>query len=202
MLRSKIIGIALAGLLCCAEYNALAEAASDKAETADESAKPNAVGAKLVFTHVETFRQPLLIRDQRLELTNLKMWFQNEGQSPARLMRLGTTLVLTNKILTPEEEENEFNIAAKQWSIPLEGEVKPGQTASFASQNGIDDEGWAEFQAKRKYLYSFLAVTYRAEDADSGKEIVTEACVWFQDADVKAVNTCRAGHNRVVAREK
>lgn len=202
MLRSKIIAIAAAGLLCCVEYNALAQAASDKPETADETTKPPALGAKLVFTHAESFQQPLLIRDQRLELTNLKMWFQNEGRSPARLMRLGTTLVLTDKILTREEEESEFNIAAKQWSIPLEGEVKPGQTASFASQNGIDDEGWTEFQAKRKYLFSFLAVTYRAGGADSGKEIVTEACVWFRNADVKAANACQADHNRVVERDK
>lgn len=202
MLRSKIIAIAAAGLLCCGEYNAPTQAASDKPETADETTKPPALGAKLVFTHAESFQQPLLIRDQRLELTNLKMWFQNEGRSPARLMRLGTTLVLTDRILTREEEESEFNIAAKQWSIPLEGEVKPGQTASFASQNGIDDEGWAEFQAKRKYLYSFLAVTYRADDADSGKEIVTEACVWFRNADVKAANACQADHNRVVERDK
>jgi hypothetical protein len=202
MLRSKIIAIAAAGLLCFTEYNALAQAVSDKPETADETTKPINLGAKLVFTHAESFEQPLLIRDQRLELTNLKMWFQNEGRSSARLMRLGTTLVLTDKILTGEEEENEFDIAAKRWSIPVEGEVKPGQTTSFASQNGIDDEGWTEFQAKRKYLYSFLAVSYRADEAEGGKDIVTEACVWFQNADVKAVSTCQADHNRVVEREK
>lgn len=202
MLRSKIIAIAAAGLLCCAEYSAVAQAASDKPETADETTEPITLGAKLVFTHAESFEQPLLIRDQRLELTNLKMWFKNDGRSPARLMRLGTTLVLTDKILTREEEENGFAIAAKQWSIPLEGEVKPGESASFASQNGIDDEGWAEFQAKRKRLYSFLAVTYRADDADGGKEIVTEACVWFQNADVKTANSCQTDHNRVVEREK
>jgi hypothetical protein len=202
MLRSKTIGIAVASLLCCAENNAFAQSRSDKPEKVDEAAKPMTLGAKLVFTQVESFEQFLLIRDQRLELTNLKMWFKNEGQSPARLLRLGTTLVLTDKILTREEEENEFNIAAKQWSFPLDGEVEPGQTASFASQNGIDDEGWAELQAKRKYLYSFLAVTYRAEGADSEKEVVTEACVWFRNADLKPVNSCEADHNRVVEREK
>jgi hypothetical protein len=202
MLRSKIIGIAAASLLCCAEYSASAQPAPDNPNNVDETTKPTTLGAKLVFTRAETFEQSLLIRDQALELTNLKMWFKNEGRSPARLLTLGTTLLLTDKILTPEEEENEFNIAARRWSIQLDGEVKPGETASFASQNGIDDEGWAEFQAKRKYLYSFLAVTYRPEGTDSEREIVTEACVWFRNADVKAANSCQADHNRTVEREK
>jgi hypothetical protein len=202
MLRSKIIGIAAASLLCCAEYSAFAQPAPDKPEKVDETTKPMALGAKLVFIRAESFDQSLLIRDQRLELTNLRMWFKNEGPSPARLLTLGAMLVLTDKILTREEEESEFNVAARQWSIQLDGEVKPGQTASFASQNGIDDEGWGEFQAKRKYLYSFLAVTYRAEDTDNEKEIVTEACLWFRNADVKALNSCQADHNRVVEREK
>ena len=87
---------------------------------------------------------------------NLKLWFKNEGQAPARLLTLGTMPVLTDKILTPAEEENYFKVAATQWSVKIDGDVQPGQTISFASQNGIDDPGWTEFQAKRKYLYSFL----------------------------------------------
>jgi hypothetical protein len=110
--------------------------------------------------------------------------------------------VLTDKILTPDQEENYLGFAARQWSVKLDGEVQPGQSAFFTSQNGIDDEGWSEFQAKRKYLYSFLTVTYRAENSASQNEIATETCVWFQNADVSAANACQSGHNRVFARGK
>jgi hypothetical protein len=169
---------------------------------AEEITNETALGARLVFTNIEAVQQSLLIRDQRLELTNLKMWFKNEGQSAARLVALGTMPVLTDKILTPAEEENYFDVAASQWSIKLDGEVQPGQTASFASQNGIDDQGWAEFQAKQKYLYSFLAVSYRTENSNSQNEIVTETCVWFQNADIKRVNYCQSGHNQAFLRGK
>ncbi len=136
---------------------ATSQPAQSSSKQADENIKVATLGAKLVFTRVEQIKRPLLIRDQRLELMNLNLWFRNEGQVAARLLAVGTMPLLTDKILTPAEEENYFNVAATQWSVKLDGEVEPGQTVSFASQNGIDDEGWAEFQAKRKYLYAFLA---------------------------------------------
>ncbi len=182
------------------EKIAAAQPVHNNSELADETKKPVAPSAKLVFTHAEPFLQPLLIRDQRLELTNLKLWFKNEGQEPARLLTLGTMPVLTDKILTPAEEDEFFKVAATRWSVKIDGAVEPGQIISFASQNGIDDEGWAEFQAKRKYLYAFLAVTYRAEDASGPKEIVTETCVWFENADTKTVNDCQSNHNLAVLR--
>jgi hypothetical protein len=197
---SKVLSLAAAAMVywgACGQI-AAAQPAQNNSKPADETTKPAALSAKLVFTHAESFQQPLLIRDQRLELTNLKLWFKNEGQAPARLLTLGTMPVLTDKILTSAEEEDYFKTAATQWSVKIDGDVQPGQTISFASQNGIDDPGWTEFQAKRKYLYSFLAVTYRAEDASSHKEIVTETCVWFRNADTKTVNDCQSNHNRAV----
>ena len=116
--------------------------------------------ARLVFTHVETGQQLLRIRDQRSELIALRMGFKNEGQAAARLLTLATTPVLTDHVLTAAEEENYFGTVAKRWSIKLNGEVEPGQNVFFAGQEGIDDASWAEFQAKRKYLYSFLTVSY------------------------------------------
>jgi hypothetical protein len=200
MWLSKVLSLAAAAMICwsaCGQI-AAAQPAQNNSKPVDETTKPAALSAKLVFTHAEPFQQPLLIRDQRLELTNLKLWFQNEGQAPARLLTLGTMPVLTDKILSPAEEQDYFEIAATQWSIKITGDVQPGQTISFASQNGIDDPGWTEFQAKRKYLYSFLAVTYGTEDASSHKEIVTETCVWFRNADTKTVNDCQSDHNRAV----
>jgi hypothetical protein len=165
MWLSKVLRLAAATIICWGARGQIAagQPAQDSFKLADEARTPGALSAKLVFTHVEPVQQPLLIRDQRLELMNLKLWFKNEGQAPARLLTLGTMPVLTDKILTPAEEENYFKIAATQWSVKIDGDVQPGQTISFASQNGIDDPGWTEFQAKRKYLYSFLSVSYRAE---------------------------------------
>jgi hypothetical protein len=184
------------------EHIAIGQPAQSNSQQADENIKAATSGAKLVFTHVEPIKQPLLIRDQRSELTNLNLWFRNEGQAAARLLTLGTMPLLTDKILTPDEEENYFNIAATQWSVKLDGEVAPGQTVSFASQNGIDDEGWSEFQVKRKYLYSFLAVTYRSKDSDAQNEIITETCVWFQNGDTNTVNDCQSNHNQAVLRRR
>jgi hypothetical protein len=204
MWLSKILRLATATIICWGACGQIAagEPAQNSFMLADETITPAALSAKLVFTHVEPVQQPLLIRDQRLELMNLKLWFKNEGQAPARLLNLGTMPVLTDKILTPAEEENYFKVAATQWSVKIAGDVQPGQTISFASQNGIDDPGWTEFQAKRKYLYSFLSVSYRAEDSRGPKDIVTEACVWFQNADTKTVNDCQSNHNRAFAREQ
>ncbi len=100
-------------MLCCGAYGQIAAAqpAQDNSKPAVETTKPAALNAKLVFTHAEPFQQPLLIRDQRLELTNLKLWFKNEGQAPARLLTLGTMPVLTDKILSPAEEEEFFKAA-------------------------------------------------------------------------------------------
>jgi hypothetical protein len=157
-------------------------------------------GARLVFTHVETGQQLLRIRDQRSELTALRMAFKNEGEAAARLLTLATTPVLTDHILTAAEEEDYFSTVAKQWSIKLSGEVQPGQSIFFASQEGIDDASWAEFQAKRKYLYSFLTVSYA--NPDGADQIVTETCVWFENADIAKWNACQSGHNRIFQREK
>jgi hypothetical protein len=187
-------------MLCCGAYGEIAAAqpAQDNSKPAVETTKPAALNAKLVFTHAEPFQQPLLIRDQRLELTNLKLWFKNEGHAPARLLTLGTMPILTDKILSLAEEEEFFKAASTQWSVKIDGDVQPGQTVSFASQNGIDDPGWTEFQAKRKYLYSFLAVSYTAGTSGGQKDIVTETCVWFQNADTKTANDCQSNHNRAV----
>jgi hypothetical protein len=187
---------------CGYERIAIAQSDPNDSNKAQEAAKQAGLAAKLVFTHAEPVQQSLLIRDQRLDLTNLKLWFKNDGQAPARLLTLGTMPVLTDKILTPGQEENYLGFAARQWSVKLDGEVQPGQSAFFTSQNGIDDEGWSEFQAKRKYLYSFLTMTYRAENSASQNEIVTETCVWFQNASVSTVNKCQSDHNRVFPRGK
>jgi hypothetical protein len=184
------------------EHIAISQPAQSNSKQADGTLKPTTLDAKLVFIRAEPIQQSLLIRDQRLELMNLNLWFRNEGQAAARLLTLGTMPLLTDKILTPAEEENYFNVAATQWSVKLDGEVEPGQTVSFASQNGIDDEGWSEFQAKRKYLYSFLAVTYRSKDSDAQNEIITETCVWFQNGDTNTVNDCQSNHNQAVLRRR
>ena len=200
MWLSKVLRLAAATMLCCGAYGEIAAAqpAQDNSKPAVETTKSAALSAKLVFTHAEPFQQPLLIRDQRLELTNLKLWFKNEGQAPARLLTLGTMPILTDKILSPAEEEEFFKAASTQWSVKIDGDVQPGQTVSFASQNGIDDPGWTEFQAKHKYLYSFLAVSYTAGASAGQKDIVTETCVWFRNADTKTVNDCQSNHNRAV----
>jgi hypothetical protein len=204
MSLSRALGLAVFTITfwCGYERMAISQSALNDSNKALDTTKQAGLAAELVFTHAEPVQQPLLIRDERLELVNLKLWFKNEGQAPARLLTLGTMPVLTDKILTQDEEENYLDVAAKQWSIKLDGEVQPGQTAFFTSQNGIDDQGWAEFQAKRKYLYSFLTVTYRAENSASRGEVVTETCVWFQNADVSTANTCRSGHNQATLRGK
>jgi hypothetical protein len=187
---------------CGFERIAIAQSALNDPNKAQEAAKQAGLAAKLVFTHAEPIHQSLLIRDQRLELMNISLWFKNEGPAPARLLTLGTMPVLTGKVLTPDEEENYLDVAARQWSIKLDGEVQPGQTTFFTSQNGIDDQGWTEFQAKRKYLYSFLTLTYRAEKSANQNVIVTETCIWFQNADVSTANKCQSGHNQVSPRGK
>jgi hypothetical protein len=204
MSLSRAVGLAAFTIIFWygGERSAIAQSALNDSNKAQEATKQSSLAAKLVFTRSEPIQQSLLIRDQRLELMNLKLWFKNEGQAPARLLTLGTMPVLTDKILTQDEEEYYLNVAARQWSIKLDGKVQPGQTAFFTSQNGIDDEGWSEFQAKRKYLYSFLTLTYRAENSASQDEVVTETCIWFQNADVSTVNTCQSGHNKVFPRGK
>jgi hypothetical protein len=200
MWLSKVLRLATAAVIYWGAYGqiAVAQPAQNNSKPADETTKPAALSAELVFTHAEPFQQPLLIRDQRLELMNLRLWFKNEGQAPAHLLTLGTMPVLADKILTPTEEEEFFKVAATQWSVKIDGDVPAGQTISFSSQNGIDDPGWTEFQAKRKYLYSFLAVSYTAGASASQKEIVTETCIWFRNADTKTVNDCESNHNRAV----
>ncbi len=204
MSLSRGLGLAVFTIAfwCGCERIAIAQSAVKDSNKGQEVAQQAGLAAKLVFTHVEPIQQSLLIRDQRLELMNLRLWFKNEGQEPARLLTLGTMPVLADKVLTPEEEENYLDVAEKQWSTKLDGEVQPGQSTFFTSQNGIDDEGWSEFQAKRKYLYSFLAVTYKVENSASQNEIVTETCIWLQNADVSTVNKCQSGHNRAALRGK
>ena len=201
---SRVLRLAAVTVLFWGAYEhiAVGQPAQSSSKQADGNIKVATSGAKLVFTRAEPIQQPLLIRDQRLELMNLNLWFRNEGQAAARLVTLGTMLLLTDKILTAAEEENYFNIAATRWAVKLDGEVEPGQPVAFASQSGIDDVGWAEFQAKRKYLYSFMAVTYSSKDSGAQNEIITETCVWFQGGDTNSVNDCQSDHNQAVLRRR
>lgn len=192
----RIFGLAPAAaalLLCCCAFAARAENPANPGQDA---------GARLVFTHAEPVKQTLLVRDERADLTNLKLWFKNEGKSPARLVSLGAMQVMTNKALTPPEEENYFLTAREEWSAKLDGAVQPGQTVSFTSRGGIDDQDWSDFLAKRKRLYSFLDVSYRSEGSDSKDETETESCVWFQNGDVNAINSCKTDRNRVLTNGK
>jgi hypothetical protein len=204
MSLSRALSLAVFTIIfwCGFERIAIAQSVLTDSNNDQEATKQAGLAAKLVFTHAESVQQSLLIRDQRLQLMNIRLWFENEGPAPARLLRLGTMPLLTDKILTQDEEENYLDVAARQWSIKLDGAVQPGQTAFFTNQNGIDDEGWTEFQAKRKYLYSFLTLTYRAENSGNQNEIVTETCIWFQNADVSTANKCQSGHNQVSPRGK
>jgi hypothetical protein len=189
MSQSKFLRVAAAILLWLSQYSAFAQA-------------PAPSSPRLVFTRAEPVEQSLLVRDERMKVMNLKMWFKNEGQSAARLLSIGIMPALTDKVLTAAEEEEDFAVATTQWSVKLDGEVKPGQTAAFASQNGVDDEGWAAFQAKQKYLYSFVTLRYSWEKSDGQGDIVTETCVRFKDGDVNSVENCQAGHNQVRERGK
>jgi hypothetical protein len=160
-------------------------------------AQPAPPGARLVFSHAEPVEQSVQVRDEKYRVMNLKLWFRNDGRSTARLHTIAIMPLLTAKLLTPAEEDNDFGVAATQWSIVVNGEVKPGESASFASRNGVDDEGWTEFQAARKYLYSFLTLSYGSEGSKSQDETLTEMCVWFQNGDIKTLNECQSGHNQV-----
>lgn len=181
---SKALTAAPAIMLCFYQYSAFAQTRTPSS-------------ARLIFTHAEPIEQSVQVRDEKYKLVNLKMWFKNDGQSTARLHTIAIMPVLTDKVLTAAQEDNEFSFAATQWSVVFNGEVKPGQTVALSSQNGVDDQGWTDFQANRKYLYSFLSLSYISEDLGAQDETVTELCIWFQNGDVKTVNACQSDHNRV-----
>jgi len=186
--RIRGLAAATALFLCYCAFAALAETPANREDA----------GARLVFMHAEPVKQTLQVRDERAELMNLKMWFKNEGKSPARLVSLGAMQVTTDKALTPPEEENYFLTAREEWSAKLDGTVQRGQTVSFTSRGGIDDQDWSDFLAKRKRLYSFFDVSYRSEGSDSKDETETETCVWFQNGDFNAINSCKTDRNRVL----
>jgi len=161
------------------------------------AAQPARSGARLVFTRAEPVEQSVQVRDEKYKVMNLKLWFRNDGTSAARLHSIAIMPLLTDKLLTAAEEDSDFSVAAAQWSIIVNGEVKPGESASFASRSGVDDEGWTAFQTNRKYLYSFLTLSYASEGSEHPGETLTEMCVWFQNGDIRTVNECQSGHNQV-----
>jgi hypothetical protein len=180
---SNVLKAVVAAVLCSCSYGAVAQ--------------PAPSGARLIFTRAEPIEQSVQVRDEKYKVMNLKLWFRNDGRSMARLHSIAIMPLLTDKLLTAAEEDNDFRVAATQWSIIVNGEVKPGESASFASRNGVDDEGWTEFQANKKYLYSFVTLSYGSEGSKSPDETLTEMCVWFQNGDIKTVNECQSGHNQV-----
>ena len=124
-------------------------------------------------------------------------WSVFPDEAAAEPVLQASNPLLTDKLLTAAEEDSDFSVAAAQWSIIVNGEVKPGESASFASRSGVDDEGWTAFQANRKYLYSFLTLSYASEGSEHPGETLTEMCVWFQNGDIRTVNECQSGHNQV-----
>jgi len=207
MLVSRVLGFVAFALLFWpgGAGVAIAQGISKDAKPAEKTERTeqtSAAQARLVFTHAEPFQQPVYIRGQQVDIANLKMWFKNEGQAPAHLLTVGAMSVLSDKPLTETQEENDLKAAATEWSVKASAVVEPGQGAFFAGQAGIDEVGWADFQAKRNFLYSFVTLSYRSGDSESGTEIVTEACVWFQSADIKTANPCESGHNRVFQTSK
>jgi hypothetical protein len=194
-----LVRILVAGLLwCCCGYAAFAQAAPAASKDADQALS----GPRLIFVRAEPIKQEFQVRDDKVEVASLKMWFKNEGRSTARLVSVAVSQVLTAQPLTPAEEENYFLSAREGSSITLSGAVEPGQMTAFVSQSGVEDEAWADFLAKRKYLYSFVSATYRGEGSDPKDDVETETCVWFQNGDLNAINPCKTDRNRVIGGEK
>jgi hypothetical protein len=191
--------VLVAGLFwCCSGYAAFAEAAPALSKDADQTPR----AARLIFVRAEPIKQEFQVRDDRVEVVNLKIWFKNEGRSTARLLSVGASQVPTGKRLTPAEEENDFLSAREGSSIKLNGVVEPGQMISFVSQAGVEEQAWADFLARRKYLYSFVSVAYRSEGSGPNDDIETETCVWFQNGDLDAIDTCKTDRNRVIGSER
>ena len=139
-----LLRVLVAGLVwCCSGYVAFAQ----PAPASSNDANPPTPAARLIFVRADPIEQEIQIRDDKVKVVNLKMWFKNEGQSPARLLSVAVSQILTDKRLTPTEEENYFLSAREGSSIKLNGVVEPAQMTSFVSQAGVEEQGWADFLA-------------------------------------------------------
>jgi hypothetical protein len=185
--------LVVAGLIfVCSGYTAFAE----------DAAAPSKDGARLIFVRAEPIEEELQIRDDKVKVVNLKMWFKNEGRSPAQLLSVGISHLVTDKRLEKPEEEHYFLSAIEGSSTKLSGVVEPGQMTSFISQSGAGEQGWADFLAKKKYLYSFISTAYRSEESSAKGDMETETCIWFENGDLNAVNLCKTDRNRVMESER
>jgi hypothetical protein len=193
MQTSRIVGFLAPAVLwwCFGEHAALADSAAPPAKDSER-------GARLVFAGAEPIKQEFQVRDDQVEVMNLKVWFRNDGRAPAHLHSVAALQVLTEKRLTPAEEENYFLSAREGSSVKAEGLVAPGQKTSVTSQAGVDEQGWSDFLGKRKYLYSFVSVEYGRADSGSKDDTETESCVWFEGGNLNAVNPCKTDRNKVI----
>jgi hypothetical protein len=156
-------------------------------------APPVASTARLVFKSIE----PEWFINQTLGSMTFGVWFKNEGQVAAQSPTVGIMPVLTDKIISRDEEETYLNMATTNGLFKSNGDVQPGHDVFFVRPSGLNEAELVDFQRKKKYLYVFSSVTYSSEGSNQ-RIYVTETCLVFCNGDINVWNGCLSGHNKVL----
>jgi hypothetical protein len=168
----------------------------------EHDAKPALIvnGAKMAFVRTEPERQDTQVEIDGEKQNNyaFRIWFRNVGALAAQPQSFNAMPMLSDKILSAQEEDTYFSMVTKQPKTSMnDNETQPNADGFYYGNYGVLSKAWDQFTNKQGYLYLFAVLTYRDDDLRGDKPISTDVCVYYSKGDLNAFRYCTSGHNKI-----
>jgi hypothetical protein len=164
--------------------------------------KPPSARAALVVERFEDKSGPIdWPTGGQKTMHQMRMWFTNNGQAPAKLRNVVVNTEYSATLMTPEKESQRMDYTAKNKAIigitPRGGaEVATGQRVAYPSNSAVPDDLWSDFTSKKQILYVFALISF-SDELSGDQEVVTEICLLLEP-NLNGWSHCLSGHNETI----